>query len=59
MHLHTIPESAKQLRVSLNFAYELVRSGRIASVEIGRRRLVTQEALDAFIEANTVGGEVA
>lgn len=48
--LLTIPEVAEQLRVGTTKVYELVKRGDLASVRIGRRRLVTPEQLQAYID---------
>ncbi len=42
-------EVASELRVGRSTAFELVASGQLRSVRIGRRRLVPAEALDQFI----------
>jgi excisionase family DNA binding protein len=43
-----VTEVAADLRVGRNQAYELVRSGRIRSVRIGRAIRVPREALESF-----------
>lgn len=43
-----VPEVAAELRIGRNTAYELVRSGALRSVRIGRSVRVTREALEAF-----------
>lgn len=43
-----VPEVAADLRIGRNAAYELVRTGAIRSVRIGRAVRVTREALEAF-----------
>ena len=43
-----VREIAAELRCGKNQAYELVRSGAIRSVRIGRAVRVTREALDQF-----------
>ena len=44
-------EAARQLGVSLRTLARLIASGEIAIVRIGRRVLVPQSAIDAFIVA--------
>lgn len=44
-----VEEAARLLNVGRSTAYDLIRSGRLRSVKIGRRRLVPREALDALI----------
>jgi excisionase family DNA binding protein len=43
-----VKEVAAELRCGKNQAYELVRSGAIRSVRIGRAIRVPREALEAF-----------
>jgi excisionase family DNA binding protein len=47
-----IPLLAEVLHVSRSMAYGLVRSGRIRSLDLGRRRLVPRSALAEFIGEN-------
>jgi excisionase family DNA binding protein len=51
--LHSVREAATQeLRVSPATLWRRIRAGAIPTVRIGRRVLVTDEALRAFIQAN-------
>lgn len=43
-----VTEVAADLRVGRNQAYELIRSGQLRSVRIGRAIRVPREALEAF-----------
>lgn len=43
-----VKEVAGELRIGINQAYDLVRSGRLRSVNIGRAVRVTREALERF-----------
>jgi excisionase family DNA binding protein len=43
-----VKEVAGELRIGINQAYELVRSGQLRSVKIGRAVRVTREALQEF-----------
>lgn len=54
--LLTVDEAAIQLRVSRWTLYNLIRSGRLRTVKIGRRRLVPVAALAECIDTL---GEVA
>lgn len=47
--LLTVPEAMAQLNVSRWTLYNLIRSGDLASVTIGRSRRIPAAALDAFI----------
>ncbi|WP_446216279.1 helix-turn-helix domain-containing protein [Micromonospora sp. IBHARD004] len=44
-----VEEAARLLNVGRTTAYDLIRSGRLRSVKIGRRRLVPRDALDALL----------
>lgn len=54
--LLTVAETAELLRCGQTTVYQLIKDGRLASVKIGRRRLVRASAVAAFIEA---GGAAA
>ena len=43
-------EVAQELRLGRSAVYELLGSGRLESLKIGRRRLIPREALVAFIQ---------
>lgn len=46
-----VVEVAEQLAVSRQAVYELIDRGALECVHIGRRKVVTTEALNAFIAA--------
>jgi excisionase family DNA binding protein len=48
--LYTIPEAATALRVSRTKLYELLDSGEIESIHIGRSRKIPAEALRTYID---------
>jgi excisionase family DNA binding protein len=48
--LFTIDEAAAQLRVSRWTVYNLIRSGQLRTIKIGRRRLVPIDALSECLE---------
>lgn len=48
--MHTIPSAAEQLSISERVLADLIRTGEVESVKIGRRRLVPHDALTAYIE---------
>lgn len=54
--LLTVPETAELLRCGQTMVYQLLKDGRLASVKIGRRRLVKATDVYRFIEA---GGAAA
>lgn len=47
--LLTVPQAMAQLNVSRWTLYNLIRSGELASVTIGRARRIPATALDEFI----------
>ncbi|HKS46191.1 MAG TPA: helix-turn-helix domain-containing protein [Amycolatopsis sp.] len=47
--LYTVKEACAVLRVSNWKLYQLIRSQQLASVRIGKRRLVPRDAVDALI----------
>jgi excisionase family DNA binding protein len=49
--LLTVPEVASALGVCRNVVYELVLTGQLASIKIGRLRRVPIGALETFINA--------
>jgi len=55
--LLTPEEVADQLRVGRTKVYELIASGKLRSVKIGRRRRVSPGALEEFIERSEREGE--
>jgi excisionase family DNA binding protein len=54
--LLSVKDAAVHLGVSRGLMYELLNRGEIESVRIGNRRLISREALNKFIEANTSTG---
>lgn len=45
-----IPEVAERLQLSRTTIYELLLSGRLRSVKIGRARRIPEAALDAWVQ---------
>jgi excisionase family DNA binding protein len=54
--LLSIKEAAAHLGISRTILYDLLNRGEVEFVRIGSRRLVSREALNRFIEANTSTG---
>ncbi len=46
----SVPEAAKMLGISRNFAYELVRRHQLPVVEFGKRKLIPKVALQKRLE---------
>lgn len=46
----TVSEAAKFLGLGLNNTYGLVSSGRLKAVRVGRKLLIPQKELEAFLE---------
>ena len=45
----TPEEAAKRLAIGRTFVYELLASGRLESIKLGRRRLIPAEALESLV----------
>ena len=52
--LLTVVEVAERLRLSRTAVYELVMSGRLASLKLGKSRRVSEAALHEFIARQAV-----
>lgn len=48
--VYNVAEAAEALRISRTAVYELIRSGQLRTVKVGRRRLVPVGALAEFVE---------
>ncbi len=46
----TVPEAAAMLGISRNFAYELVKQGKLPVIRFGKRLLIPRLALDRMLE---------
>jgi len=46
----TVEEAAAALKISRGLAYEAARDGRIPTIRIGRRLLVSRRALEKLLE---------
>jgi len=46
----SVEEAAEVLGIGLTLAKELVRTGELRSIKIGRRRLVAWADIEAFVE---------
>ena len=51
----TVPEAAKMLGISRNFAYQLVREGKLPSIRLGKRILIPIAALEKMLEKGVIG----
>ncbi len=50
-HAHTLEQAAEALGVSRRTVYVEIGAGRLQSFTIGRRRLISDEALHRYVEA--------
>ncbi|HNK54150.1 MAG TPA: helix-turn-helix domain-containing protein [Ottowia sp.] len=50
---YDLRETATMLRVDYSTAWNLVNSGQLKAMQIGRRWKVTQAAIDAFVQQGT------
>jgi excisionase family DNA binding protein len=55
--LYRVSEAAEALRISRSVVYELIRSGQLRTVKVGRRRLVRVDAVTEY--AAMLGGDAA
>ncbi len=46
----TVPEAAEMLGISRNFAYELVKQGKLPVIIFGKRKLIPRAALEKMLE---------
>ena len=51
--LLTVPQAAERFRVSRVTVYELLKTGQLASLKIGRARRIPESAVDTFIASRT------
>jgi excisionase family DNA binding protein len=56
--MRSVPEVAQYLRIHVDTVYDLVRKHELGAVRVGRRILVTDAQLDAFIDRHTIDGDV-
>ena len=49
-----VDEAGRQLNLGRTVMYELIRSGQLRSVKVGKLRLIPRSALVEFVE--TIGG---
>ena len=55
--LHTVKQTSERLSICRANLYNLMSSGRLRSVKIGRRRLIPEQAIVDFIASlDAVGG---
>ena len=54
--LHDVEAVMKRLGLGRSKTFELIATGRLRSVKVGRRRLVSEAALVEFIESLDAGG---
>lgn len=55
----SVPQLAEQLGISGKKAWRLVSAREIDVLRVGRRVLITETALSAYIERNTIPAKVA
>lgn len=53
--LLSLADAAEVLSMKRTSMYELISRGDVVSVKIGKRRLVTAESLEAYVERLTAG----
>lgn len=55
--LHDVPEAMELLSLSRTQIFELIRSHRLLTVTVGRRRLVPAAAIEAYVGSLMVESE--
>lgn len=50
---HGIPEVARRLGIGQTFTWALIRDKKLPTVRLGRRTLVSEEALQTFVASLT------
>lgn len=50
-----MPEAARLMGVKRTFIYELMGSGQLAFIKLGRRRLIPRRAITDLLGRNLVG----
>lgn len=48
--IYTVEETAQKLRKGRTWTWNLVRSGGIRSFKIGARRVISQDAIDEYVQ---------
>ena len=56
--LHNIEQTQERLNLGRSKVFELIASGQLRSVKVGRRRLVSEAAIADYIEHLDAGGVV-
>jgi excisionase family DNA binding protein len=51
----TVPEAARKLGISRNFAYDLVKQGQLPVIRFGKRLLIPRAALEKMLEESVKG----
>jgi excisionase family DNA binding protein len=54
-----LDEVARHVRVSIESVRHWIKTGRLASIRPGKRRMVRRGDLEVFLERNKTGGEVS
>ena len=49
----TVQDVARILRIGKNYTYDLIRSGRIPAMKLGRRLLIPKTVLIDFLESES------
>lgn len=52
IEVYTLKETASMLKISYVFMSQLVKEGKIQAVRVGKRKLITRQALEEFLEKN-------
>ena len=50
---YSVQEVAQALGISRDMVNDLLRTGRLGSIKVGRRRLISRKHLDRLLDADT------
>lgn len=50
--VYSVAEAAKIIGISTGYAYKLVNKGRLPVLDLGTRKIIPKEYLDAWLEEN-------
>lgn len=52
IEVYTMKETAEILKVSYVFLTQLVKEGKLQAFKVGKRKVITRDAIEQFLEAN-------
>lgn len=52
IEVYTMKETAEILKISYVYLSQMINQGKIQAVKVGKRKLITREAIEQFLERN-------